>query len=75
MACAGQMRDTIDPPIFVTKLIFESPTNLGSELPIGSIFKEKEENFVFDIFYLKVGMGDPCAGQVRLKLLKVFLET
>lgn len=26
-------------------------------------------------FYLKVGMGEPCAGQVRLRLLSVCLDT
>jgi hypothetical protein len=38
IACAGQTRETIAELLFVTKLIFESPTSLGRELPIGSVF-------------------------------------
>jgi len=38
IACAGQTRETIAELLLVTKLIFESPTSLGRELPIGSAF-------------------------------------
>ena len=34
--CAGQMSERSPPLSFVTKLIFESPTNFGKALPIGS---------------------------------------
>jgi len=41
MAWAGQISDKIPPLFFVTKLIFESPTNFGNELPIGSSLRMK----------------------------------
>ena len=54
MAWAGQISDMVPPLFFVTKLIFESPTNFGKELPIGSWFlrikKKKKLNFISYIF-------------------------
>ena len=72
IACAGQTRETIAELLLVTKLIFESPTSLGRELPIGSAFSEgKVENFVQDIlFTYKLVWVTPVLGKWDLNFLE-----